>query len=576
MIKKLLFVSAILLSFSYQAQILFKVNAPAAVKGNYAFTYTSDPSNTSPWGASIQSAINMVSGDLVLVAHGTGSDSLGCNNSGSDLTGKIAVIYRGTCTFYNKVLYAQNRHAKAVVIINNVKGNPIGMLGGTTLENAAITIPAIQISKDDGAKLRAQLDLAQTVSVQIGNFQNYYGNNVSIYNDQTAIPRSYATPKLTVNDASEYFVPLKSYVFNRGANDLNNVRLNVAIKKGSQILFKDSTALSTIVSGDTLQLSLPDYQLTDVSIGKYTLYYYTNLGSTVDEDKNDDTLKYDFEITNNIYSLAPLNSLGHPIANVHTHSNDAGLVAFKQCMNYTNGNAKRIGAEGLYFSAKLDTVVGTIDGEEFTIETSKWTDKYGTPFASNFDSLEVLNSTIYNIKGNLQDSMLYVPFTNSIPLENDIRYLICVTPSNPKISIGYNTNLDYNLNNFIFQESANPMRVQTGSSTKWFSGFLPSAVPAFGLVTADVATLGLSTSSAISEGYVYPNPTNNLVTISLNSEKAAKLAITDISGKVVMNSNLDLINGKSTVNIHSLESGMYIFNITLENGKTAQYNVVKN
>jgi hypothetical protein len=38
---------------------------------------------------------------------------------------------------------------------------------------------------------------------------------------------------------------------------------------------------------------------------------------------------------------------------------------------------------------------------------------------------------------------------------------------------------------------------------------------------------------------------------------------------------LNLVAGKSDVNLSSLESGMYIFNVTLENGKTAQFNVVK-
>jgi hypothetical protein len=42
-----------------------------------------------------------------------------------------------------------------------------------------------------------------------------------------------------------------------------------------------------------------------------------------------------------------------------------------------------------------------------------------------------------------------------------------------------------------------------------------------------------------------------------------------------MTNSINLVGGKSDVNIASLESGMYIFNVTLENGKTAQFNVVK-
>jgi hypothetical protein len=38
---------------------------------------------------------------------------------------------------------------------------------------------------------------------------------------------------------------------------------------------------------------------------------------------------------------------------------------------------------------------------------------------------------------------------------------------------------------------------------------------------------------------------------------------------------LNLAAGQDNVNIAGLTSGLYIFNVTLENGKTAQFNVVK-
>jgi hypothetical protein len=73
----------------------------------------------------------------------------------------------------------------------------------------------------------------------------------------------------------------------------------------------------------------------------------------------------------------------------------------------------------------------------------------------------------------------------------------------------------------------------------------------------------------------YPNPATENVTISLEGEGVASLRVTDISGKVVANQSINLINGKADVSINNLESGVYIFNVVLENGKTAQFNVVK-
>jgi hypothetical protein len=42
-----------------------------------------------------------------------------------------------------------------------------------------------------------------------------------------------------------------------------------------------------------------------------------------------------------------------------------------------------------------------------------------------------------------------------------------------------------------------------------------------------------------------------------------------------MNNAVSFLNGSTKVNIDGLDSGMYVFNVTLENGKTSQFNVVK-
>jgi len=73
----------------------------------------------------------------------------------------------------------------------------------------------------------------------------------------------------------------------------------------------------------------------------------------------------------------------------------------------------------------------------------------------------------------------------------------------------------------------------------------------------------------------YPNPANDNVTVSIDGEGVASLKVTDISGKTVMTNSLNLDEGKTDVSISTLDAGMYIFNVTLENGKTAQFNVVK-
>ena len=77
--------------------------------------------------------------------------SNGCTSVDPGASGKLAIIDRGACTFSQKVANANAAGAIAVLIINNVAGDPIAM-GRTAGFND--DIPAVQISKDNGAALR--------------------------------------------------------------------------------------------------------------------------------------------------------------------------------------------------------------------------------------------------------------------------------------------------------------------------------------------------------------------------------------------------------------------------------------
>ena len=73
----------------------------------------------------------------------------------------------------------------------------------------------------------------------------------------------------------------------------------------------------------------------------------------------------------------------------------------------------------------------------------------------------------------------------------------------------------------------------------------------------------------------YPNPTANNIDLTIDGEGAANVVVTDIAGKIVSTRAINLVNGTSNYSLEGLTNGMYIFNVTLENGKTAQFNVVK-
>ncbi len=133
---------------------------PNAGDGTYSINYTAtdgsaaitsfQPSGFGP------ASFNYANVDMVRYndATGTADDACEAMAAGS-LTGKIALVQRGTCTFVVKVKNAQNAGATGVLIYNNAATGLPGM-GGT---DPTITIGSFGISQADGTTLIAKLGL---------------------------------------------------------------------------------------------------------------------------------------------------------------------------------------------------------------------------------------------------------------------------------------------------------------------------------------------------------------------------------------------------------------------------------
>jgi minor extracellular serine protease Vpr len=77
------------------------------------------------------------------------------------LTGAIALISRGTCSFSTKIRNAQNAGAVAVLVTNNQAGDGIGMATDGTPNQP--TVPAYSVSKLDGAALKGNSGASTTI-----------------------------------------------------------------------------------------------------------------------------------------------------------------------------------------------------------------------------------------------------------------------------------------------------------------------------------------------------------------------------------------------------------------------------
>src|SRR5262245_38323461 len=95
------------------------------------------------------------------------AQSNGCASVDPGASGKLALIDRGTCTFSQKVANAKAAGAVAVIIINNVAGDPTAMARTAGFDD---DLPAVMIGKNDGADLRAS---GATTASAVATFQEF-------------------------------------------------------------------------------------------------------------------------------------------------------------------------------------------------------------------------------------------------------------------------------------------------------------------------------------------------------------------------------------------------------------------
>lgn len=127
------------------AKPLLRVNSPAVAAGDREIGLAS-------FGPTLD--VTGVTGNLVLVNDGSGVPTNGCEAllNAAQVAGNIAFVDRGGCPFVQKVLNAQNAGAIGVVVADSMAGCPALGMGGA---DPTITIPAVRLTQDDGAQIKA-------------------------------------------------------------------------------------------------------------------------------------------------------------------------------------------------------------------------------------------------------------------------------------------------------------------------------------------------------------------------------------------------------------------------------------
>ena len=111
------------------------------------------------FGAAIGQFANFV--PAVTSTYVTTSPTNGCTSISGSLSGEIALIARGACSFSTKIRNAQSAGATGVIVYNSQQGDPVAMAQDGTPNQP--TIPAVMVSRPNGLAMAAIAPSSVTV-----------------------------------------------------------------------------------------------------------------------------------------------------------------------------------------------------------------------------------------------------------------------------------------------------------------------------------------------------------------------------------------------------------------------------
>ena len=436
----------VLATFSMSSQVIFYVENPSELEGNYEMTW-SDPAGG--WGSpDLNDPLNATTGTLVFAEDGTAADSLCCDTTGglvngAEIDGNIAVIYRGSCQFGVKAYNAQNSGAIAVVIINNVPGSPIGMAPGDV--GANVVIPVVMITQQAGQDLAAQIT-AGNVTAFIGSKLNYYANDIGMWPMDLLLAPATSVPSLIAQDSNEFSFPMGTWIFNYGQNVQQNVTLTTTVEFAGTSIYESVASTDTLASGDSIWFDIPDFSQSSYPAGTYDITYAVTSDSS-DNFIADNARSVSFTIGDEYFAYAELDSNLLPVIDA-SYRPTANTGDYSICIQFKDSNASRLAAMGMYFGASTG-VADVLNGAYVETVLYEWNDAFENlndtvnfPAATAYD-LNPIAFGDYSYESDLQNVLVYSSFGEAVPLVDNQRYLFCAVTSETTVYLSFGNGYDY-------------------------------------------------------------------------------------------------------------------------------------
>jgi hypothetical protein len=577
--KLILFFSLLVVASVASAQVMVYVEAPSSNEGSYEFTYAQGTT----WGVGdLTDPLEAVQGNMVMVDAGGTADSLACASlvNGAQITGNIAVLYRGSCEFGTKALNAQNAGAIGVIIINNAGGAPLEM--GAGADGATVTVPVVMITQAAGALLKAEIE-AGTSTVFIGSKNGLYGDDLSIQRSEALRAPSFGVVQELAQNGSEFFFEVGSWVRNYGTNAQTGVQLNCSVDLGVTSIYDETSTAVDIPAGDSVFISLPTFTQTSYANGLYEMTYSIVMGTT-DESDFDNTWEANFFINDSLFSHATIDPITYePVSSYAQFTGETGDGGYMEtCIHFRDTNASRMGVHGMTFSGftSQNPDPTSLDGKYVDFFMYTWDDNLDSishwPTAAEWESVTLGNPPVasqsYIYIDDIQGENVFVKFDNTPLLVDNQRYLFCLK-TDAGMFPGYDNTVDYSLNMAYYDQPIN--MVQTDAEIRWYpAGLGNDKQPAMTLKLYPLAEVGIMEKAPQETLTAFPNPANEFVTVLLKESHENVIAtIVTLEGKVASTQNVSMEANKLVLDVTTLATGTYVVKLQYDGEQQEEFKI---
>jgi hypothetical protein len=263
--------------------------------------------------------------------------------------------------------------------------------------------------------------------------------------------------------------------------------------------------------------------------------------------------------------LRPVNADGSP------------ALTYLSCIHFRDANASRIAPTGLTFSAikANDAADPSLEGEPINISVYELNDQFTDLNDPNFENPPIDIAEIqfdeYFYPSDLPGEAVTANFSEPLTLNDNQRYLFCVTTFNEELFFGHDPDMDYSWN---LQNYLQPLFPIQADGAWNLNGFGAETVPGVTINVVDATLVNLQKEKLAIELNAYPSPASDELTVDFNGYDVENIELLNMTGQRVAGKSLDSGVESTTFDVNGLENGVYIVKAYMANGMVETMQVI--